>query len=378
MRIARILACTAVFVTGAVLAVPSPASAHPTPAGRALDHRPTPPKAKPAAPPTAPNVAMGSALPAKPRRASADPALDGAWTVSLSASPTVLWPTQYATLIATANMDVGPTPYYIRIYDTIQQQYVGSCGSGTVCSVPVTNNVPTVLTFYAVVSDASQTFPPAVELARSGLVTVDWRTLVDKLNMKLVATPSTVVVGAPTMLTATTAEDVGPSPFYTQIYDGDTHRLLTQCGSGISCSVQVTQFTATTHLFAAYLAPRVFTAPDGNQQPDGSEYTAPFIHATWANTGWTVSLSAGDFVGGQQTFTATANRDVGPTPYYIEIYSVWVNRRIGVCGSGGTCTVTFASQFMQDDVEAFVTTFTDSVFPFPAGVSVQASSNVIP
>ena len=155
-----------------------------------------------------------------------------------------------------------------------------------------------------------------------------------------------------------------------------TSERLAQCYTGITCSATVSQSSATTHMYAAYVAYSVLV--NGfEEEPDGSVQTAGFVYATWADTGWTVSLSAGPFSGGDQTFIATASADVAPTPYYIEIFSVYQNKQIGLCSSGSTCTAIHTSQFRDDDVQAFVTTITSSVFPLPDSVSVQASSNVV-
>jgi hypothetical protein len=57
--------------------------------------------------------------------------------------------------------------------------------------------------------------------------------------------------------------------------------------------------------------------------------------------------------------TATTNTDVGPTPYYITIYSETTGAEIAVCGAGTTCTATVAAAtpgtqtfeaFVGDDV----------------------------
>jgi hypothetical protein len=59
-----------------------------------------------------------------------------AWTVSLQASVRNLWPTQYTTLTAIANQSVGPTPYYLSIYDDTAGNFVAVCASGTRCLQP--------------------------------------------------------------------------------------------------------------------------------------------------------------------------------------------------------------------------------------------------
>jgi hypothetical protein len=99
------------------------------------------------------------------------------WTVTLAASPTGLLPGQYSTLTATANMDVGPTPYYLRIYDETTGEYVVTCSTGTACSASVTQSAPATDDYIAVVSDPSALYPPGSEQVASAVVPVVWRYL---------------------------------------------------------------------------------------------------------------------------------------------------------------------------------------------------------
>jgi hypothetical protein len=381
-RIPGILAvCSGVFLAGVALAVPSFAGTNPPASQTRAPHKPpAADKPQPVQPRHAPGTATGSALPAKPaRRAGAAPAAGAAdaWSVGLTANATMLWPTQYVTLTATSNMDVGPTPYYLRIYDVYDGTYVGSCGAGTTCSLATTQTVPVVHLYRAVVSDGSATVPPAVQVATSIDVSVDWRTLVDNLQLKLAAQPSTSSVGAQVTLTATAAEDVGPSPFYFLLFDATTLTFLGRCGFGMSCSITVSQPAAATHMYAAYVgASTVDTYPTG-QQPHYVVATAGFVYATWADTGWTVALTASTVTDNSQTLTASTKIDVGPTPYYIEIFALPFNHLIAVCGSGTSCTATVPVDYLATDVQAFVMTYATSAFPFPATAVVQASSNVV-
>src|ERR1700733_12781655 len=74
--------------------------------------------------------------------------------------------------------------------------------------------------------------------------------------------------------------------------------------------------------------------------------------------GFAVSLATSSpdpLAGGSVTLTATTNANVGPTPYYITIYSETTGAELAICGSGTTCsaTVTQSSPGTQD-FEAFV------------------------
>ena len=62
-----------------------------------------------------------------------------------------------------------------------------------------------------------------------------------------------------------------------------------------------------------------------------------------AGNGFAVSLSASSaypLIGQSVTLTATTNTDVGPTPYYITIYSETTGAELAACGFGTTCTAT--------------------------------------
>jgi hypothetical protein len=77
-----------------------------------------------------------------------------------------------------------------------------------------------------------------------------------------------------------------------------------------------------------------------------------------AGDGFSVSLATSSpdpLAGGSVTLTAITNANVGPTQYYITIYSETTGAEVAICGSGTTCsaTVTQSSPGTQD-FEAFV------------------------
>ncbi len=316
----------------------------------------------PVKPPSSRGAATGAAIPAKPHGLRAVQPLT-AWTVSLTDSSNLLWPTQYSTLTATANMDVGPTPYYLRIYDETAGAYVATCGYGTTCSTSVTQPLPATHYYEAFVSYASTGYPPAGEQAASGEVGVVWH----GVSLTLAASQPTVPVGAVSTLTATTSQDIGPSPFWTEIYDMTTGTRVTDCGYGTSCSVSVSQAAATTHEYVAYLSDLSTAYP-----PPGIQETSPFSFITWSNLGWRVSLSAPVATYGSETVTATTDGNVGPTPYYIEIFNE-TGTRLGVCGVGSTCSVTFTPSYAGSNLVAFVSAYSTALPP----ASTVASSNVV-
>jgi hypothetical protein len=75
-------------------------------------------------------------------------------------------------------------------------------------------------------------------------------------------------------------------------------------------------------------------------------------------SGFTISLAASSpypYAGQYVTVTATTNADVGPTPYYITIYSETTGAELAVCGTGTTCSGTFSQGTPgTQELEAFV------------------------
>lgn len=180
-------------------------------------------------------------------------------------------------------------------------------------------------------------------------------------SVSLTSSTTTPAVNQSFTLTARSNQDVGPTPYYIQIYLGSTR--YASCGSGTTCSVSLYSSAAgASYTFQARIA-----------YSDGSGAQA------WSNTvtvtiagGWSVSLSASTTtpaVGQSFTLTARASRDVGPTPYYIQIYSG--STRYASCGSGTTCSVAQSSTAAGARY-----TFQARISAYD-GSSVQAWSNTV-
>jgi hypothetical protein len=131
----------------------------------------------------------------------------------------------------------------------------------------------------------------------------------------------------------------------------------------------VSQSAATTHAYVGYLA----SGLEGANPPSGVVSTSVNTFVTWNNLGYRVSVPvevACFEPHGFAIITATANIDVGPTPYFIEIYNQ-AGTRISVCSSGSTCQGG-GSCGSVGAYYGFIS-FSSISFP-PAGI--QASSNV--
>ena len=88
--------------------------------------------------------------------------------VNISANPTILPVGSVSILTATVNRDVGPTPYFIRIYEG--NTVIRSCGSGTSCSVNVTKSSSGTYYYYAKIERVDGTDTQAT----SNTVNVTW------------------------------------------------------------------------------------------------------------------------------------------------------------------------------------------------------------
>jgi hypothetical protein len=300
-----------------------------------------------------------------------------AWTVSISASSRYLWATQYTTLTATANQDVGPTPYWLSIYDGLDHTYIAICGSGTTCSVSLTRSTPEQRYYTAFVSGypTQGTAPPPNSQAWAPeVLMVHWHGAEIVLSVDLPTRP----LGGLAVLTASAFTyfggnpvDIGPSPLWLEIFDATAGSRASVCGSGTSCTATVSQSAATTHRYIAYLSHNTTAYP-----PTGIVNTSGFNFVTWTTTGWNVALTASPiFTAAYQPvlLTATTNRDVGPTPHYIQIFDE-DGTRVYVCGAGTSCSFSYTPR--ADGINrlvAFVSAF-DGVLP-PA--NIQATSNVV-
>ena len=107
--------------------------------------------------------------------ATARPAAGDGFTVSLAASSTDPYVGTAVTLTATANTDVGPTPYYITIYDETTGAELAVCGTGITCSATVSESSTGRQQFGAFIGDdVPGTGHPGFVLVSSNQVTATW------------------------------------------------------------------------------------------------------------------------------------------------------------------------------------------------------------
>jgi len=148
-----------------------------------------------------------------------------------------------------------------------------------------------------------------------------------------------------------------------------TGTRLASCGFGTTCSAMVSQPSGT-RSYIAYLSASTTAYP-----PTQIQSTSNTSYVTWSAAGWRVSLSASPspFTFGTTVLTANANGNVGPTPYFIQIFNE-NGTRVAICGGGTSCAATVTPAFPPgSDYVAFIS---DSSSTLPPG-NIQASSNVV-
>lgn len=201
--------------------------------------------------------------------------------------------------------------------------------------------------------------------------------LADSFFVQLSASPTTLAVGGTTTLTAVTGMDVGPTPWFIDIFDATSGVRLKACGSGTSCSVTTSQNVATTHMFVAFVAQGSSTLP-----PAGIQGTSDAAYVTWTNSPLRLTLSGPEVdieASGPGNYTATASTNVGPTGYTIAIYDETTGQVVIFCTVGKTCPLQFFPSVDGDELVAYLETFiqvTSQFYPPPLN-TVVASSNVL-
>jgi hypothetical protein len=73
------------------------------------------------------------------------------------------------------------------------------------------------------------------------------------------------------------------------------------------------------------------------------------------------------------TVTATSTIDVGPTPYWIEIFDLDTGARVALCSAGTTCTGEFSPQIGDNHLVAFIAGNSAALLPS----NIQAQSKVV-
>lgn len=204
-----------------------------------------PPTAAPACASTKTKPSSAACAGAGPLAAAGTPT---AFSVSLAASTPTLAPGGTTSLTATSNQDVGPTPWFIEIFDATAASPLVQCGVGTSCTTAVTLGGSGVRSYIAYISGLSTALPPTNLQATSATVFVSW------ITVSITASPTSLPAGGSTTVSAAASLDVGPTPYWIQIFDQSTGGLVARCGAGTRCSATVGQATPSQHSYVAVVS----------------------------------------------------------------------------------------------------------------------------
>ena len=146
-------------------------------------------------------------------------------------------------------------------------------------------------------------------------------------NVYFVPQAPTIGIGQTATLTATTDVAISNS-YFLRIID-ETNHIWRDCAPGAqTCTWTASASFSTTSRFSAHL----------DRLPDyGIIATTPPQFVTWADTGWRVSMQEIGAGGGYPYGLATANSDVGPSQYWLQVYDVFTGARVCYTAWGTTC-----------------------------------------
>jgi hypothetical protein len=268
------------------------------------------------------------------------------WTVTLAASATSVLAGTNVTLTATVNQNPFHSPFYLDIVDG-NGAVVAYCTSGTTCVTSVTSATATSRTYRAVIARVNG----SSEQATSSIVTVVWMTTISGTVRNAFAVPLAGIwvdacagancsYGTPTVANGSYSLAVPPNATYNMSFGDPSGTYFTWSDpSGVAV---------------------------GTSPVTGIDATLLVIPP------WTVTLGASAtsvLAGANVILTATANQDVGPTPFYIFILD-GNGSVLNDCGGGTTCSATVTS------ATATSRTYTAVIEKGP-GIAVQATSSTI-
>jgi hypothetical protein len=194
----------------------------------------------------------------------------------------VLAPGASAYLIASATLDVGPTPYLIQFYDQTTRLYVDQCATGNNCATTVTQTQATQHLYVSYVSCCGQSYPPPAPRAMSNSALATWISvqLFACSGKDVAGCTATNTTGAGTgayiTLNAVATGKVDYSPYLIELYD-QAGTFLTACPNGSSCAYSVTESSAGTHTFIAFVSRNGNTYPPPDVQAQTVPLSLPWV-----------------------------------------------------------------------------------------------------
>jgi hypothetical protein len=175
--------------------------------------------------------------------ASAQTAPPPLFRTTIAASPTTLPVGQTSHVTVTSNRSVSGTNYRIQVYDTTYNPdaELGTCSTGTTCTVPVKQSVHTTHTYRGRITNSG--IPVADSVSNVSYVT--WANSAWTISLST----NTHATTGPAQLAATTNKSVTTSPYYIEIFDENGTRVAS-CGAGSSCAATVNPSPSTSKYVA--------------------------------------------------------------------------------------------------------------------------------
>jgi hypothetical protein len=249
------------------------------------------------------------------------------YAITLAATSTRPAVNGSVTLTATANQDLGPTPYFYSIVDTTTGVPIAQSGSGRVLTATVSQSA-------------------AITKRYTAQIDVHGHGPLQSVSAPQVVSWSTPNANAPQVTSVSPIS--GPSTGSTTVTvngSGFVAGATVSFGGVAATAVNVTSpstLTAAAPPMAAGSAGTVdvtVTTANGTSVVSAADQFSYVL----ASNGFAVTLAATDAnpaVGGAATLTATANQDVGPTPYGLSIVDTSTGSVVAHTGSGTTVRAT--------------------------------------
>jgi hypothetical protein len=175
---------------------------------------------------------------------------------------------------------------------------------------------------------------------------------------------NTVAVGAVVTLSATSYLDVGPSPYYLEIYDMTAGTRICLQGMGTTCTTTVSQNAAATHVYRAYVASRSDTPPI-----DGRYWRSADSYVTWNDGTKTALLHFNE----SNVLGILGSAPSIPQGYVFEIFDENSGQPIATCAAS-PCNIFGGDASVFDGYVAFIAPAASTTLP-PVGL--LASSNTL-
>lgn len=282
----------------------------------------------------------------------------------------------------TANQNLTNTAgsYVIYWFDAVTGQKLGTCATGTNCTViALKNGTPGGHAYFAVV--AAPTNPATFAAAQDVQAISNTVAASGYWSVSLASDSTEFEAGSFSTLTATASHDIDSTgePLAIILFDLTTGLPVGTCEAGTSCTVQVAFASGAPHHYRAVLA--TSTNPADYASVVGT--LAASSEIVIARAPWTVSLEASTTVfsaGEVVTFTAEANQNVGETfaSYRIYVFDQTTGDRVGQCGIGATCVIESSELFFTGGSHQYTAVVAESgVLDLAHLADVQATSEPV-